>query len=332
MSETKMKKNHFIYLAAFLILTSLACLSSLSCKKREVLAPPPAPTPVPAAPAGMMVFIQRGHLATMDLVTNEITPLTSGTSTEWFPACSPKGNEAVYWSNAEGGVYQLWKIDLGGSHHREQLTFDETNSLKTNDQNLLINDSPSWSADGGKIVYTIEGDIWMMDEDGYNPETLLTGRSAICPALSPDGKNVLFLSSASDSVYNLWSLNISDKSVTKLTSYTDWNVGSPSYSSDGRKILFNLYRANMTQIYTVDSDGTNPVNFTTNTHSLCPRFAQNDKKIIYSSSTGEDDTLNINIADQSGANVKTLTSDGGTSPSWVPGIQAAVALPTPIGK
>ncbi|HVM33297.1 MAG TPA: hypothetical protein VMU88_09210 [bacterium] len=322
-----------LFLKALVVLLAIAAsFPALSCKKKEVFVPPPAPTPVPPAPAGTLVFIQRGHLAMMDLATGEITPLTSGTSTEWFPACSPKGTEALYWSNAEGGVYQLWKIDLGGSHHREQLTFDETNSLKTSDQNLLINDAASWSADGQKIVYAIEGDIWSMDSDGYNPETQLAGHSAICPVFSPDGKTILFLSNAGDSVYNLWALNLSDKSVTKLTNYTDWNVGSPSYSSDGRKILFNLYRANMTQIYTIDSDGGNPVNFTTNTYSLCPRFAQNDKKIVYCSSGDQDDTLNINIADQSGANVKTLTTDGGTSPSWAPQLQAAVALPTPLGK
>ena len=314
------------------LLTVAAGFCAFSCKKKEVYVPPVVATPVPAAPAGLVIFVQRGHLAMIDLASSEVTPLTSGTSTEWFPAASPKGDEAVYWSNAEGGVYQLWKIDLGGSHHREQLTFDETNSLKTNDQNLLINDSPSWSADGQKIIYAIEGDIWMMDSDGYNPETLLSGHSAICPVISPDGKSVLYLSNAGDSVYNIWVLNLSDKSTTKLTNYTDWNVGSPSYSTDGRKILFNLYRANMTQIYTIDSDGGNPVNFTTNTHSLCPRFAQGDKKIVYCSSTDEDDALNLDIADESGANVKQLTEDGGTSPSWAPALPAAVSLPTPIGK
>ncbi|MGH7738930.1 MAG: hypothetical protein ACREL1_02170 [bacterium] len=326
-----MKKNNLLKLVAVILMTFVS-FSAFSCKKKEVYIRPSAPTPVPTLPPGNMVFIQRGHLAMMDLSTSEITPLTSGTSTEWFPACSPQGTEAAYWSNAQGGVYQLWTIDLRGSHHRQELTFDESNSLKTNDENLLINDAPSWSADGKSIVYSIEGDLWMIDSDGYNPETLLEGHSAICPALSPDGKSVLYISDAGDSVFNLWRLNLSDKSVLELTHYTDWNVGSPSYSADGSKIIFNLYRANMTQIYVTNTDGQNPINFTSNTHSLCPRFAQEDKKIIYCSSTDEDDTLNINIADASGANMKTLTTNGGTSPSWCPAPSPVFSLPTPVEK
>jgi Tol biopolymer transport system component len=321
-------------LARFILVFLLLIFSSwdVSCKKKQLISPPPVPTPLPPAPAGTLIFIQRGHLALLDLSNDQITPLTSGTSTEWFPACSPKGDKVVYWSNAEGGIYQLWEMDLMESHHRQQLTFDETNSLRTNDQNLLINDSPSWSSDGEKIIYAIEGDIWMMDSDGYNPETLLVGHSALCPVLSPDGKSLLFLSNADDPVYNIWLLNLSDKSLTKLTNYTDWNVGSPSFSSDGQKIIFNLYRANITQIYTMDVDGTNPINFTNSTHSLCPKFAQADRKVVYCFSDGEDDTLNIYVASINGADVKALTTDGGTCPSWTPALQSSVSLPIPIGK
>ena len=295
-------------------------------------APPPVPTPLPPAPAGTLVFVQRGHLALLDLSDDQVTPLTSGTSTEWFPSCSPKGDKVVYWSNAEGGLYQLWEMDLLGSHQRQQLTFDETDSLKTADQNLLVNDSPSWSSDGGKIVYASGGDIWMMDADGYNPETLLLGHSALCPVLSPDGKNLIFISNLNDPVYNVWELSLSDKSLTQLTQYTDWNVGSPSFSSDGQKIIFNLYRANMTQIYTMDADGTNPVNITNSTHSLCPKYAQGDRRIVYCFAATEDDTLNIYEAAVNGTDIKALTTDGGTSPSWTPALQSSVLLPTPVGK
>src|ERR1700679_76586 len=74
MSKPKMKRYYFLCLATFLILISFAGLTTLSCKKKEVFVPPPAPTPLPAAPAGLVVFVQRGHLAMMDLVTSEITP------------------------------------------------------------------------------------------------------------------------------------------------------------------------------------------------------------------------------------------------------------------
>ncbi len=323
---------------------------STACKPKKVDIPPPVPTPTPVLPSGSVVFVQRGHLVRLDLDSSQTTPLTSGKSTEWYPACSPKDGQVVYWSNAvdtdsnsksDSGVYNLWKINLDGSN-RVQLTFDETNSLKSGDQNLLVNDAPSWSFDGKKIIYSIEGDIWMMDSDGFNPETLLLDHSALCPQFSPDGKSILFITDLDNNVYNIWTMSLSDKSLKKLTAYTDWNVGSPSFSMDGRKILFNLYRSNTTQVYTIDAaDGGNPVNITNDNRSLCPKFAQNDRKILYCSyGTGEDVALNIYLANNNGTESKNLNVEGGASPSWalarvVTGGASPIptaGLPTPVGK
>jgi Tol biopolymer transport system component len=278
----------------------------------------------------------------LDIKTNQITPLTSGKSTEWFPACSPLGDQIAYWSNAEvldvskskqiSGVYNLWKVNLDGTN-RVQLTFDETNPLRTGDQNLLVNDAPSWSSDGKKIIYCLGGDIWDMDSDGYNPETLLSGHSAVCPILSPEGRTVVFASNFEDSVFNLWTLTLSDRSLKKMTTYTDWNVGSPSFSADGRKILFNLYHADVTQVYSLNApDGSQPVNLTNNNRSLCPRYAQNDQKILFCSyGSGEDEDLNVFMASANGTDIKQITVDGGSSPSWVPA-HLSTSVPTPAVK
>src|SRR5581483_1064252 len=210
--------------------------------------------------------------------------------------------------------------------------FDETNSLDTGDQNLLSNDAPSWSPDGKKIIYSLNGNIWMMDPDGFNPETVLTEHSAICPLFSPDGKTVLFLTHLEDTAYNLWAMNLSDKTLKKLTNYTDWNVGSPSYSMDGKKILFNLYRANTTQVYTVNaSDGSEALNITNNNRSLCPKYAQKDRKLLFSTfGTGDDVSVNIYIANSNGTEVKALTTDGGACPSWAPARILTDVAPTPV--
>ena len=327
----------------------LASLGTLGCKPKKVEAPLPPPTPTAVVPPGSVVYVQRGHLVRLDLDSSQTTPLTSGKSTEWFPACSPKGDQVAYWSNAEGEVYNLWKINLDGSN-RVQLTFDEGNTAGSGDQNLLVNNSPAWSTDGKRIIYSLEGDIWAMDSDGFNPETLLSEHKALCPCYSPDGKSVVFISMGDDTAFNLWSLNLSDRALKKLTNYTDWNVGSPSFSADGRKILFNLYRQNETQIYTVGPDGTGPLNITSNSRSLCPRFAQNDHKLLYCTyGTGEDVGLSLNLANVNGTDLKVLSSDNVASPSWAPArilsdvpaqsatmmtpaVSKPSGLPTPVGK
>ena len=125
------------------------------------------------------------------------------------------------------------------------------------------------------------------------------------------------------------------KPEKKITRYTVWNVGSPSYSTDGGKILFNLYRSNTTQVYTTDAGGGNPANVTSNNRSLCPKFAVKDRRIVYCSyETGaEGDLLNVYMANAAGTEPKALTTQGGTSPSWAPlYLKPAAGLPTPLGK
>ena len=332
------QKNLFKFSLCLIFLLLFSLLAATGCKKKMEAPPPPPPTPTPVVPAGSVVFIQKGHLARLDLESSQITPLTSGKSTEWFPACSPKGDQVLYWSNfSEGnafqGTYNLWKINLDATS-RTQLTFEETDSLQTGDQNLRINAAASWSPDGRKIFYSINGDIWMMDSEGYNPESVLLSHNALCPVLSPDGKTVVYITNAEDQVFNLWILTLEDKTVKKITNYTDWNVGSPSYSMDGKKILFNLYRANVTQVYTVNAaDGTEPLNLTNNNRSLCPKFAMNDRKIVYCSfGTGDDLGLNLFIVNSNGTETKALTTEGGSSPSWAPARVVTAPLPTPVGK
>ena len=333
-----LNKNLFRFSIFLILLLAMSLSATTGCKKKLEVPPPPPPTPTPVIPPGSVVFIQKGHLARLDLDSAQITPLTSGKSTEWFPSCSPKGDQVIYWSNyAEGntsqGIYNLWRINLDGSN-RIQLTFEEADAIQTNEQNLRMNDSPAWTLDGKRVIYTLGGDIWIINSDGFNPETLLLGHNALCPSPSPDGKTVVYLTNQEDQVFNLWALNLEDKTVKKLTNYTDWNVGSPSYSLDGKKILFNLYRANVTQVYTVNAaDGLEPLNITNNNRSLCPKYAIGDRKIVYSSfGAGEDSGLNLYMVNMNGTDNKTLTTDGGASPSWAPARILTASLPTPVGK
>lgn len=318
-----------------LVLTVALAAAGLGCKKEVPPPPPPPPTPTPQPPAGNVVFIQGGHLLKIALKGMEIVPLTSGKSTEWFPAVSPLGDEVLYWSNAasgqeEEGVYNLWKIRIDGTG-RTQLTSNETNAINHASQNLLMNNAPAWSSDAKKIVYSLDGDIWMMGPDGFNPETVLLGYGAFCPSFSPDGKTVLFVSRKGDPVFNLWTVNLNDRTVKKLTNYTDWNVGSPSFSPNGQKILYNLYKESVTQVYVCSADGSSPLNLTSDNKSLMPRWAENGHKVVYCSAQGDGPGLSVFIMNENGTDPKPVTGSQATSPSWGPQY-LTIPLPTPITK
>jgi Tol biopolymer transport system component len=233
----------------------------------------------------------------------------------------------AFWSNAGTNVYNLWKMDINGTQ-RLRLTENPTDLLPATAQNLYLNNAPAWSPDGKHICYSMSGDLWETDSEGYNPRTLLSGRDAYSPAYAPKDASVIFVSAGDGPVNNLYRLNLSDYTVVKLTNYSDWNVGSPSYSADGSKILFVLYRENVSQIYTMAADGTNPANLTTDNVSLCPKYAQADTKIVFCA-PGEDSTLNVYMMTAAGTDKKLMTSLGGTSPSWAAYIPVA-PLPTQV--
>ncbi len=300
---------------------------STGCKKKEVVVEQAVPTPTPPPPSGIIVYTIGGHLSRVDLKAGTLLPLTTGRSSEWFPACSPDGTEVAFWSNANYNVYNLWKVDVEGTK-RVRLTEDPNDLLPATAQNLYLNNAPAWSPDGKRICYSLAGDLWEIDRDGFNPRTLLSGRDAYAPAYAPKDNTLLFVSAGEGPVNNLYRLNLSDYTVTKLTNYTDWNVGSPSFSSDGNKILFVLYRENVSQIYVMNADGTSPSNLTTDNVSLCPKFAQNDTKVVYCSPS-TDGTLNVYMMTSIGTDKKPMTSQGGTSPSWAAFVPAA-PIPTPV--
>ena len=314
-----------------LALAFLLAAGTTACKKEVPPPPPPPPTPTPVPPAGNVVFTQSGHLFRVNLKGMEVTPLTGGKSTEWFPALSPLGDEILYWSDAgEGGVYNLWKIKIDGTG-RTQLTFNDINAITDASQNLHINNAPSWSFDAKKIVYSLDGDIWMMEPDGFNPETVLLGYGAFCPHFSKDGLTVFFIARHGDPVYNLWSVSLLDRSVKKVTPYTEWNVGSPSLSPDGRRVLYCLYKENVSQVYVCNPDGTAPLNLTSDKRSLMPRWAENGNKVIYCTSSVEAPELNVFMMNSNGTDPKPITTSQGTSPTWGPQY-LMVPLPTPVGK
>ncbi len=186
-------------------------------------------------------------------------------------AVSPNDSVIVYsGSQAEGGdgLLQLWKIPADGNGSATKITSGGSSDYT----------SPSFTPDGKYIVYSSEGNLWRVRSDGaggklsipgsggidFGPDVSSDGklvffslqrtnertkpliwtsnidggelmqlREGIYPRWSPDGKRIVF-----EHEGNIWKVNANGRNLTQLTSTSDIYEGIPSYSYNGKKIVF----------------------------------------------------------------------------------------------
>ncbi len=115
--------------------------------------------------------------------------------------------------------------------------------------------SPDWSPDGQQIVYTSyqqgNGDIFIMDRDGSNPNQLTTtAENDGAPRWSPDGKRIVFTRQFTMTETSLMLIELPGLQETRLTTGTiDY---SPSWSPDGTQVAFASERDGDVELYILD--------------------------------------------------------------------------------
>ncbi|HEV3065577.1 MAG TPA: winged helix-turn-helix domain-containing protein [Chthoniobacterales bacterium] len=105
--------------------------------------------------------------------------------------------------------------------------------------------SDDFSAKAGRLAYTVNsgghhiiwrGDLW---HPNTPPEKLIsTTRDQSCPQYSPDGKHVAFASNRGGPP-EIWMSNADGQEIVQLTNLRGLATGSPTWSPDSRKIVFD---------------------------------------------------------------------------------------------
>lgn len=135
-----------------------------------------------------------------------------------------------------------------------------------------LNVEPDVSPDGKRIVFSSDRDgrpmIYSMDTDGNNVKRLtIAGEYNSTPKWSPDGKKIVFAGSDRDATgkshFDLFVMDADGTNMIRLTSARKLTNGKmadnedPSWSPDGRHVVFTSSREGHHQLYIIDADGEN---------------------------------------------------------------------------
>ncbi|HZY81826.1 MAG TPA: hypothetical protein VFE50_20020 [Cyclobacteriaceae bacterium] len=113
----------------------------------------------------------------------------------------------------------------------------------------------------------------------------ITGVNDSYPALSPDGKTMLFQSDRSGDV-EIWSIAIDGTGPKKITNSKGYD-GNPSWSPDGKVIAFASSRDGDLEIYVMNADGSNQKRLTTDKgNDGHPHWYPDGSRIIFNSANG----------------------------------------------
>jgi len=135
--------------------------------------------------------------------------------------CWTPDQSLIYALTASGSV-DLWMMHPDGQQQK-QLT-----------ANTATNDAPAVTSDGRYIVFISNRggvfQVWRMNIDGSNPVQITNGAGKNFPAISPDGKWILYNTTED---WQLWKVSIDGGESSRLTDYYSL---FPSISPDGKMI------------------------------------------------------------------------------------------------
>jgi hypothetical protein len=216
----------------------------------------------------------------------------------------------MFWEG-ESGTWEIYLMASDGSN-RTPLTQNEVNDTW-----------PSWSYDGGRLLFVSERDgnreIYLMDVNGSEQANLSRNPAPdSSPSFSPDGTRIVFASHR-DGNWEIYIMDADGSQQARVT-FNEEPDYAPVWSPDGTKIAFVSERDGNKEIYVMEADGSEETRLTYNEATdTSPAWSPDGTKIAFESYRDDDMELYIMNADGSGQRdlINDHTADD-HGPSWSP--------------
>lgn len=183
---------------------------------------------------------------------------------------------------------------------------------------------PTWSHDGAEIVYRAHsgsvGYIWIMSADGTDQRKLETHGTSEGPAVSHDDSKIAFGNYIGNNYFSLTVMNYDGTNFNHI--YGGGSQGSLErmcWSPTGSRVVAQTTTNGASppyQIITINADGSNPVQLTTEGNNRFPWYSPDGSKIVFASDrAGQSE---IWVMDTVGGDQHRLTDLSGAQPKWSP--------------
>ena len=243
--------------------------------------------------------------------------------------CSIYAGEAVVGSAASGALKapgetlavfhevdtkpDIWIVDGGSGEAVRNVTDDELVEVVT---------SPSWTPDGKSVIYSVQvandsSDVYVVSIEAGAPRPLIDSPAAEDGAVvSPDGSKIAFIADGDSFEYEIYSQDLVTGEFLRLTTWEDRD-SSPAWSPDGERIAFRRRDADVSDIWVMNADGSDPVRLTENAgNNYDPRWSPDGSHIAFT--TNRAGNFDIGIMSPDGSDQRLLTTHPADDefPTW----------------
>ena len=285
-------------------------------KPEPTRTPPPAASATPPPPPTLTAMPTDAPTAAPTVVPTPIPTPMPPYPTDMIGRISFT-RKSIPWSD---NTSEIWVLSL------------DTGSLTQLTHNNAVDWIPSWSPDGGRIVFTSNRrdgnyDLWVTNADGSDPAPWITLDAwDEYAAWSPDGRWLAFSSTGETSgVYNSEIFSADSAGSTRRLTFNKGADEWPTWSPDGRQIACSSDEDGDMDVWIFRADGTGRKNWTADTaNNEHPAWSPDGEWIAFirMAQMAPDEVVfrgDVWIGRTDGSEFRRLTEDGlAANPAWSP--------------